>query len=81
MDPITAKVHKAVEIMKTAIVVYNNNMIVTRSETFIVLGVIAWEDDIAYPTFGVQLAIRLAHIAGQASCPARRTQIPLRGPR
>lgn len=42
MDLITAKVHKAVEIMKTGIMVYNNNMIVTRSETFIVLGVIAW---------------------------------------
>lgn len=42
MDPITAQVHKAVEIMKTAILVYNNNMIATRSETFIVLAVIAW---------------------------------------
>ncbi|TNE41653.1 MAG: DUF3644 domain-containing protein [Sphingomonadales bacterium] len=41
-DPISAQVHKAVEIMKTAIMVYNNNMIVTRSETFIVLAVIAW---------------------------------------
>ena len=42
MDPISAQVHKAVEIMKTAILIYNNNMIVTRSETFIVLSVIAW---------------------------------------
>lgn len=42
MDPVSAQVHKAVEIMKTAILIYNNNMIVTRSETFIVLAVIAW---------------------------------------
>jgi len=42
MDPVSAQVHKAVEIMKTAIMVYNNNMIMTRSETFIVLSVIAW---------------------------------------
>ncbi|MET1756428.1 DUF3644 domain-containing protein [Novosphingobium sp. RD2P27] len=42
MDLITAKVHKEVEIMKTAITVYNNSMIVTRSETTIVPGVIAW---------------------------------------
>lgn len=42
MDPVSAQVHKAVEIMKTGILIYNNNMIVTRSETFIVLAVIAW---------------------------------------
>lgn len=42
MDAISGQVHKAVEIMKTAILIYNNNMIVTRSETFIVLAVIAW---------------------------------------
>lgn len=42
MDPITGQVHKAVEIMKTAVMVYNNNVIVTRTETFIVLAVIAW---------------------------------------
>ena len=33
---------KAIEIMKSAILIYNNNTLVTRSETFIVLGVIAW---------------------------------------
>ena len=42
MDRIIAQVHKAVEIMKTAVMVYNNNVIVTRSENFIVLAVIAW---------------------------------------
>lgn len=42
MDPVSAQVHKAVEIMKTAILVFNNNTIATRSETFIVLAVIAW---------------------------------------
>lgn len=42
MDPVSAQVHKAVEIMKTAILIYNNNTIATRSETFIVLAVIAW---------------------------------------
>lgn len=38
----SAKVRKAVEIFKTAILVYNNNIIFTRSETFIVLSIIAW---------------------------------------
>jgi hypothetical protein len=42
MDDITAHIHKAVEIMKTAVLVYNNNNIISRSETFIVLSVIAW---------------------------------------
>jgi len=42
MDEISAQVHKSIEIMKTAILVYNNNVLVTRSETFIVLAVIAW---------------------------------------
>lgn len=42
MEPIVAQVHKAVDIMKTAIMVFNNNTIVTRSENFIVLSVIAW---------------------------------------
>jgi len=42
MDAVSMQVHKAVEIMKTAVLIYNNNMIVTRSETFIVLAVIAW---------------------------------------
>lgn len=37
-----AQVRKAVEIFKTAILVYNNNMLLTRSETFIVLSIIAW---------------------------------------
>lgn len=42
MDQVTKQVHKAVEIMKSAIMVFNNCMISTRSETFIVLSVIAW---------------------------------------
>jgi len=42
MDPNSARVHKAVEIMKSAVLIYNNNMIATRSEIFIVLSVIAW---------------------------------------
>jgi hypothetical protein len=37
-----AQVRKAVEIFKTAILVYNNNILSTRSETFIVLSIIAW---------------------------------------
>lgn len=37
-----AQVRKAVEIFKTAILVYNNNILFTRSETFIVLSIIAW---------------------------------------
>lgn len=37
-----AKVRKAVEIFKTAILVYNNSIIFSRSETFIVLSIIAW---------------------------------------
>lgn len=37
-----AQVYKAIEIMKTAVLVYNNNVLTTRSETFIVLAVIAW---------------------------------------
>lgn len=36
------QVRKAVEIFKTAILVYNNNTLSTRSETFIVLSIIAW---------------------------------------
>jgi hypothetical protein len=37
-----AQVRKAIEIFKTAILVYNNNVLSTRSETFIVLSIIAW---------------------------------------
>lgn len=37
-----AQVRKAVEIFKTAVMVYNNNMLSTRSETYIVLSIIAW---------------------------------------
>lgn len=37
-----AKVRKAVEIFKTAVLVYNNNVLHSRSETFIVLSIIAW---------------------------------------
>ncbi len=37
-----AKVRKAIDIFKTAIMVYNNNMLITRSETFIVLSIISW---------------------------------------
>jgi hypothetical protein len=37
-----AQVRKAVEIFKTAVLVYNNNMLLSRSETFIVLSIIAW---------------------------------------
>ena len=37
-----AHIRKAVEIFKTAILVYNNNVLSTRSETFIVLSIIAW---------------------------------------
>ncbi|MEO0462874.1 MAG: DUF3644 domain-containing protein [Pseudomonadota bacterium] len=38
----SAMIHKAIEIMKSAILIYNNNAIITRSEIFIVLAVIAW---------------------------------------
>lgn len=37
-----AQVRKAVEIFKTAVLVYNNNVLSTRTETFIVLSIIAW---------------------------------------
>jgi hypothetical protein len=37
-----AQVRKAIEIFKTAVLVYNNNILSTRSETFIVLSIIAW---------------------------------------
>lgn len=37
-----AQVRKAVEIFKSAVLVYNNNMVKTRSETFIVLSIISW---------------------------------------
>jgi len=37
-----AQIRKAVEIFKTAILVYNNNILSTRSEAFIVLSIIAW---------------------------------------
>lgn len=37
-----AQVRKAVDIFKTAVLVYNNNTLSTRSETFIVLSIIAW---------------------------------------
>lgn len=37
-----AQVRKAVEMFKTAVLVYNNNILFTRSETFIVLSIIAW---------------------------------------
>lgn len=37
-----AQVRKAVEIFKTAVLVYNNNILFSRSETFIVLSIIAW---------------------------------------
>jgi Protein of unknown function (DUF3644) len=36
------QVRKAVEIFKTAVLVYNNNVLSTRTETFIVLSIIAW---------------------------------------
>jgi hypothetical protein len=38
----SAQVRKAIEIFKTAVLVYNNNTLSTRSETFIVLSIIAW---------------------------------------
>lgn len=38
----SAQIRKAVEIFKTAVLVYNNNTLSTRSETFIVLSIIAW---------------------------------------
>lgn len=37
-----AQVRKAIEIFKTAVLVYNNNILSTRSETFIVLSIISW---------------------------------------
>lgn len=37
-----SQVRKSVEIFKTAVLVYNNNVLSTRSETFIVLSIIAW---------------------------------------
>lgn len=42
LDEISQQVHKSIEIMKTAVLVYNNHTITTRSESFIVLAVIAW---------------------------------------
>lgn len=42
LDEISQQVHKSIEIMKTAVLVYNNLTISTRSESFIVLSVIAW---------------------------------------
>lgn len=37
-----SQLRKAIEIFKTAILIYNNNVLFTRSETFIVLSIIAW---------------------------------------
>lgn len=37
-----AQVRKAVEIFKSAVLIYNNNILSTRTETFIVLSIIAW---------------------------------------
>jgi len=42
LDESDAQVHKAIEIMRAAITAYNNGMMMSRSETFIVLAVIAW---------------------------------------
>jgi hypothetical protein len=42
VDEVSKQVYKSSEIMKAAIAIYNNNMMVSRSETFIVLAVIAW---------------------------------------
>lgn len=39
---VQAQVRKAVEFFKTAVLVYNNNILSTRSEAFIVLSIIAW---------------------------------------
>ena len=37
-----AQVRKAIEIFETAVLVYNNNILSTRTETFIVLSIISW---------------------------------------
>lgn len=42
LDEAEAQVHKAVEIMRTAVTAYNSGVMVSRSEMFIVLAVIAW---------------------------------------
>jgi ribosomal protein L22 len=42
LDDNDAQAHKAVEIMKTAISAFNSGTMISRSETFIVLAVIAW---------------------------------------
>ncbi|WP_380874022.1 hypothetical protein ACFB49_45320 [Sphingomonas sp. DBB INV C78] len=39
---VVAQVRKSVEIFKTAVLIYNNNILFTRSETFVVLSIIAW---------------------------------------
>ena len=55
-----AQVRKSVEIFRTAILVYNNNLLSTRTETFIVLSIIAW-------TYLLH-----AHLIGQGINPAYR---------
>jgi hypothetical protein len=42
LDDTEAQIHKAVEMMRTAITAYNSGTMVSRSEVFIVLSVIAW---------------------------------------
>jgi hypothetical protein len=41
-DALSMQIRKAIDIMKSAIMIYNNNTIMTRTESFIVLAVIAW---------------------------------------
>lgn len=48
-----AQIRKAVDIFKTAIMIYNNNTLFTRSENFIVLSIISW-------TYVLHCRLRLA---------------------
>ncbi|MEM7779455.1 MAG: DUF3644 domain-containing protein [Pseudomonadota bacterium] len=62
-DEESAMIHKAIEIMKSAILIYNNNAIITRSESFIVLAVIAWT--YALHTYYKQLGITPIYVDGE----------------
>ena len=42
VEAVDKQVYKAIDIMRTAISVFNNGILVTRSETFVVLSIIAW---------------------------------------
>ena len=42
LDQSERQVYKAIDLMKTAITIFNSGTLITRSETFIVLSIIAW---------------------------------------